>query len=108
MKRLDIALVVIAVIIVALPFVTLGPEGGPLLRPADLAQPMGALGKLRLARLPFTDRPIQGPTQAYKWQDSTGQWHYGTQPPPEGVKYEQMEVDPNANVMPALESEDER
>lgn len=39
-------------------------------------------------------------TEAYKWQDANGGWHYTTEPPPDGVSYERVEVRHDTNVLP--------
>ena len=38
----------------------------------------------------------------YKWKDSEGGWHYSSELPEDGAVFEQIDVDPNANVMDAV------
>ncbi len=39
----------------------------------------------------------------YKWTDENGRTHYSSDPIPGGTNVEEMEVDPNVNVMDAVE-----
>ena len=96
MKRIFISIVVLAVVIAAVPFVTLGPDGGPLLRPYHLAHPQAALDRLRMHFL-AEERTV------YKWQDETGRWVYGTEPPA-GVAAEAIGLHSETNVVPAFEA----
>jgi hypothetical protein len=38
----------------------------------------------------------------YKWRDANGVWHFGTEPPGGNLSYEQIEVDPNWNIIDAV------
>ncbi len=42
----------------------------------------------------------------YRWRTDAGSWEYG-QAPPEGIPFEEVTVDPDANLLPALESSGE-
>lgn len=44
--------------------------------------------------------PAHNPS-LYKWKDARGQWQVSDQPPPPGVAYEEVRVDPDTNVLPA-------
>lgn len=96
--RWILGVVLLAAGALVLSLITLGPGGGPLLRPADLADPATAAAKLR-AR--FGDAPVK----VYKWRDAAGRWHYDERPPPAGTPYEIIEVDPKANLLPAVDGE---
>lgn len=39
--------------------------------------------------------------KAYKWQDQKGRWQLTDTPPPAGVKYDIIEVNPNRNTLPS-------
>lgn len=43
---------------------------------------------------------LAGQDQLYKWRDARGEWHYTSEPPGEGVKFELLTIDRNTNVMP--------
>ena len=43
----------------------------------------------------------------YRWQNSTGEWTVSSELPPEGVEYEVVSYRHDANVMPAVQPEDE-
>jgi hypothetical protein len=46
--------------------------------------------------------PGQSPSsQVYKWRDRQGQWQITDRPPAEGVPYEVLEYDHDANLMPS-------
>ncbi len=99
------ALIVLAAVLLgfaALPFLTLGPGGGALLRFSDLNEPGLILAKLKRWRNPLTGERISEPDTFYKWRDQAGQWHYSTQAPPADVAVEVLIVDSNANVIPPL------
>ena len=51
----------------------------------------------------LTSLPIPSGQQVfYRWQDSDGSWHYDTRPP-QGIPYERIQVDPDANLLPGME-----
>lgn len=43
--------------------------------------------------------------QVYKWQDEDGVWHFSNELPPQGVPYQQVDVDPDVNVVPSVSAE---
>lgn len=45
----------------------------------------------------------QSTSTLYKWQDNSGRWHFGDQPPQGATKVQQMKYAPNANVMKPTE-----
>ena len=105
MRPLLIILGILVVLILVVPFVSLGPGGKPLLEFADLNEPQ--IIKRKLTSLYQQRTPLSAAIKHYKWQDKSGQWHYSNEPPPKGVKFEVVEVDPDVNVTPAVETEDE-
>lgn len=105
MMRWLLGIVLVLAGAVVLSLVTLGPGGGPLLRPADFTDPAVLLGKLR-ARLSDAPAPGAQAARIYKWRDAAGRWHYDQSPPPAGTAYEVMEADPDANLLPALREEE--
>lgn len=38
----------------------------------------------------------------YRWQDSSGGWHFGNEPPAGGSEYQRLQIDPNTNVVQAV------
>jgi hypothetical protein len=90
-------LLIVAAVLAA-PFLTLGPQGGPLLRAQDLRS-LDAVMR-RVNDVYGTVLPQAEPVRAYKWRDSAGTWQYSSEPPPAGTDYEVVEVDPDANLMP--------
>ena len=99
MKRIFIVLVLAMLIVAAVPFVTLGPDGGPLLTPYHLTHPQAALDRLRL-------RFLAEEHTVYKWQDDSGRWVYGTEPPA-GVEAEAIGLHSETNVVPAFEADEQ-
>jgi len=39
-------------------------------------------------------------TTVYKWQDASGDWHVGDQPPPAGVEYKTEKYSRDTNILP--------
>ena len=51
------------------------------------------------------ERPLRhtlGTTRLYKWRDAKGTVHITDEPPPEGTKFEKLEYQNDANVVPSL------
>ena len=46
-------------------------------------------------------------TGVYKWKDASGRWHYGDTPP-ENIKPQMVDVDPNRNVIAGTPKQDEQ
>lgn len=38
----------------------------------------------------------------YKWKDTDGVWHFSTEAPADGSVFEQLEIDPNTNVIASV------
>jgi hypothetical protein len=49
-----------------------------------------------------TVRETLGTTRLYKWRDAEGTVHITDKPPPEGTKFEKLEYQNDANVVPSL------
>jgi hypothetical protein len=64
----------------------------------DLRQP-DALPRLDLDGRPDT-------VLIYKWRDAQGEIHYSNEPPPPDALYEQIEIDPDVNTLPAVPASD--
>lgn len=45
-------------------------------------------------------------TMVYKWQDNKGKWHVSNNPPAKGIPYTEQEYLDNANIVPALPTEE--
>ncbi len=52
--------------------------------------------------LESTIRDALGTTRLYKWRDTKGTVHITDEPPPEGTKFETLEYQNDANVVPSL------
>ena len=52
--------------------------------------------------LESTVRETLGTTRLYKWRDDKGTVHITDKPPPEGTKFEKLEYQNDANVVPSL------
>ena len=52
--------------------------------------------------LESTVRETLGTTRVYKWRDNDGNWHITDEPPPEGTKFEKLEYQNDANVVPSV------
>ena len=40
--------------------------------------------------------------QVYKWKDADGVWHFSSEPPTDNSVFEQLEIDPNINVIASV------
>jgi len=49
-----------------------------------------------------TVRDALGTTRVYKWRDAKGTVHITDEPPPEGTKFEKLEYQNDANVVPSV------
>jgi hypothetical protein len=52
--------------------------------------------------LESTVRDTLGTTRVYKWRDAKGAVHITDEPPPEGTKFEKLEYQNDANVVPSV------
>ncbi|MDH5435636.1 MAG: DUF4124 domain-containing protein [Gammaproteobacteria bacterium] len=52
--------------------------------------------------LPQQTGLIESSTEVYKWQDTDGNWQISDKPPANGIPYEKLKYDHDANVMPSL------
>ncbi len=100
MRRIIKSLVWIVVIAVPLLYY-LPPLGGyPPFYPLgaiNIKQVLRTLQQDIKAQLPRADSKA---VRIYRWQDKSGQWHYSSTPPQEGVAYEEHRVDPDTNLIP--------
>lgn len=88
-------LLVVALIAVFLP---VWNGGRPLLSLDDLRKADG---------LPTIDLDgRQDTVLIYKWRDANGEIHYSNEPPPPDALYEQIEIDPDVNTLPAVPASD--
>lgn len=82
----------------------------PFVYPMKDGKPLLSLNSLTLPKMPDVSLPDISlsaeqeatpatPVTVYKWQDSSGNWHFSSEKPPAGVTYEASEVDPNANLI---------
>ncbi|MEL7311856.1 MAG: DUF4124 domain-containing protein [Pseudomonadota bacterium] len=86
------------------PFFLKGPDGRPLW---EMPTRLPTLNEVSGAVVPDG---LQDPNvEVYRWQDETGQWHFGSAPP-ESSRYEVMQIDTRTNAVaveppPSLEPE---
>ncbi len=111
-QKVMLALLVLALL---LPFAVLKDETGePLMSFSKLKLPSFSMPKVSLPDLPklstesvpveADDSDLSGKDVFYKWLDADGNIHFTTEPPPDGVEYTLKGYDPNANVIPAVET----
>ena len=86
----------------------------PFVYPMKNGKPLLSLDQFKLPSLPEMSLPDislssqektaeTGTVTAYKWQDGQGNWFFGSEPP-QGIRYELMELDPNANLIQGLKA----
>jgi hypothetical protein len=88
------------------PFVYPWKDGKPLLSWSDLKMP--ALPSFDLPQMPDISlpgndepRPPHQPVRVYRWQGEDGGIQFSNEPPPAGVAYTVVEVNPDANLIQA-------
>jgi len=85
------------------------------LYPMKNGKPLLSLEELKMQKLPDISLPdIELPklpgdsssstVKVYKWQDSSGNWHFSNEPPPDHTSYQTTDVDPNANLIQGMKS----
>lgn len=72
--------------------------------------PVPAMPKLEPPSLPklgdmLPKAETTGKDQLYKWLDAQGQWHYTSERPAEGVKFELLTIDRSTNVLPGRQAD---
>ncbi len=76
-------------------------DGQPLLRWQDLRQlPEDGINPI-WRRLSVHTGAGNGMVTSYRWRGDNGEWQLSNTPPPAGIPYETLEVDPDANLLPA-------
>ncbi len=100
-KNMIRTLLLLLVLGAVFPFVYPWSDGKPLLSLNDLALPAAPDLSLPDIALSQSDKPAGQPVVVYKWQDAEGGWQFGSKPP-QGVNYEVVELDPNANLLPGV------
>ncbi|MBF0186734.1 MAG: DUF4124 domain-containing protein [Magnetococcales bacterium] len=111
MKLIYKLMVLVLLLAFAVPFITGGPGGKPLLKPPpvmrDLETPDigGMVDSVRDAMPGETSaekRPATGEfNKVYRWTDAKGTVNLTSTPPPEGVPFKTIRMDSSANVVPA-------
>lgn len=101
MSRILKLLAVLLVVALIAAFLPVWNGGRALLSLDDLRRADG---------LPKLDLNVRQDTVLiYKWRDAKGEIHYSNEPPPPDALYEQIEIDPDVNTLPAVPaSEPER
>lgn len=98
--RLLLLLLLFAVIF---PFTFPWKDGKPMLNLSDIRMPN--MPSVTLPELPGAGeatRESNQPVTLYRWQGADGSTQFGSEPPANGVKYEEVEVNPDANLIQAL------
>lgn len=109
MRRLIRMLLLLLIFAALFPFVYPWKNGKPMLSWSDIKMP--TMPPLNLPELPAlslpggdeaTREPHQ-PVKLYRWQGPDGSMQFSNQLPPEGVSYEVVEVNPDANMIQPME-----
>lgn len=88
-----------------LPFVY--PWGRPLLSLDTVSLPsFKDLGD-KLPDMPKIENRNTDPITIYRWRDKSGNWSFGSEPP-QGVRYEAISVNPDANLVQGLAQGEEK
>lgn len=108
--KLLVAAVVLAVI---LPFTVLkGKDGGPLMSLDDIKMPSLSLPDIPAGvTLPKLDALSDGKKDkdiVYKWRDASGELHFSSEPPPEGIEFTAKGYDPNMNLIQSVKAKPEK
>lgn len=109
MRRYLRTLLLLLLFAAIFPFVYPWQDGRPLLSWSELRLP--GLSSLQLPELPELAPPVvpgsgeartpNEPVRLYRWQGSDGTTQFSNEPPAVGMKYEVVEVNPDANLVPA-------
>ncbi len=99
-------MMLVLVLAIAGPFVMKGPDGQPLMSADDVRAAVTRASnsaKMQWRRLrgdvgQALGDENAGKVEVHRWQDASGQWHYGDEPP-QGVGAEAIYVDPDASRM---------
>ena len=85
------------------PFVYPWKDGKPMLSWSDIRMP--TMPEITLPELPKpgeATRESNQPVTLYRWQGPDGSTQFGSEPPAEGINYEVVAVNPDANLIQAL------
>lgn len=85
----------------------------PFTLPLKGSRPLISLDSLKMPRLGLPEVEVPEVVKeeepavrtAYRWKDQWGSWQYSSEPPAGDVPYETLVLDPDANVMRAVEAE---
>jgi hypothetical protein len=86
------------------PFTFPWKDGKPMLSWSELKLPGMPEVEVPEITLPGSEEQARDPHQPlslYRWQDSEGGAQFSNEPPPEGVAYQRVEVNPDANLLQA-------
>ncbi|NOY61953.1 MAG: DUF4124 domain-containing protein [Gammaproteobacteria bacterium] len=81
------------------------PDALPEFTLPELTMPELALPELSVPDVDVMGTADEGLVKAYKWQDGTGAWHYSDKPPSNDTGVTEVQVDPDANLIRAIEPE---
>ena len=107
MRKYIHLLLLLLLFAVIFPFAYPLKDGKPMLSWSDLRMPK--MPSVTLPELPGTGetaRDANQPVTLYRWQGADGSPQFGSEPPAKGVKYEVVEVNPDANLIQALPPSD--
>lgn len=114
MRRLIRTLLLLLLFAVIFPFTYPWKDGKPMLSWSDLKMPEMPEVEVPEIALPGSEeqaREAHQPVSLYRWQDSEGGVQFSNEPPPEGMAYQRVEVNPDANLLqappPAVDDEND-
>ncbi len=87
------------------PFVYPWKDGKPLLSWSEIKvpeMPEVALPRVALPTAGTESIASEQLVTLYRWQDADGSIQFSNEPPAEGIAYEVVEVNPDANLLPAV------
>ena len=105
--RKAIRLLLLLLLAVIFPFTFPWKDGKPMLSLSDIRMPN--MSSVTLPELPGqggTSRESNQPVTLYRWQGADGSTQFGSEPPANGVTYQVVEVNPDANLIQALPPSD--
>ena len=115
MGKILVLLISLILVAVASLFFLKGQDNQPLISVSDLKKPdmgiSGVIERIPEVKNPLVDEPLPAPgdivqppgkTRIYSWRDEEGNVHFSNQPADSDRQTEQILVDPDINVVPAI------
>jgi hypothetical protein len=104
-RKINRILLLLLLLAVIFPFTFPWKDGKPMLSWSDLQLPgMPSLKLPELADISLPGKEEEArephqPVKLYRWQTPDGSMQFSNEPPPSGVRYEVVEVNPDANLI---------